>query len=154
MAHNTPIHEFSRHSSKHNSGSLHAITKNSASSTCLNISHCFFMNNLLIWARKQRGPYYDPTTRMYQVDFNSKRYFSGYSLEDAEAENNIAATSGQKNLHTKPTIVNVDKEIVNVNGHHNHNNHQPNHQNQQHNILSAPSVRIISSSGRRPENLK
>ncbi|CAG8484796.1 7611_t:CDS:2 [Ambispora leptoticha] len=87
---------------------------------------------------------------MYHVDLNSKRYFSGYSLEDADAENNIVTTSGQKNLHTKPTIVNADKEIVNINGQQNHNNQQPNHQSQQHHTLSTPPVRIINSSGRRP----
>ncbi|PKC74329.1 hypothetical protein RhiirA1_206652 [Rhizophagus irregularis] len=42
-------------------------------------------NSLLIWARKQRGPYYDPTTRMYHVSHNSKRYFAGYTEQDAEA---------------------------------------------------------------------
>ncbi|RHZ89150.1 hypothetical protein Glove_18g57 [Diversispora epigaea] len=92
-------------------------------------------NSLLIWARKQRGPYYDPTTRMYHVNRNSDKYFSGYTEQDAEAEGD-AIPSGQKNIPNngfiiKPTHTPVDKEIVN------HGNH-------------ISPARIGTPSGRRP----
>lgn len=35
-------------------------------------------NSLLLWARKERGPYYCFTSKMYQVDRNSNEYWSGY----------------------------------------------------------------------------
>ncbi|KAF9967584.1 hypothetical protein BGZ65_013004, partial [Modicella reniformis] len=38
-----------------------------------------YWNKLLIAARKSRGPYFCPTTRMYQVDSASNLYWSGYT---------------------------------------------------------------------------
>ncbi|CAG8659572.1 1463_t:CDS:2 [Rhizophagus irregularis] len=91
-------------------------------------------NSLLIWARKQRGPYYDPTTRMYHVSHNSKRYFAGYTEQDAEAEDAAASTSqattsqqkvnsNNQNNQFKPiaSIHNseiITKDIVQVGGGH------------------------------------
>ncbi|KAG0323208.1 hypothetical protein BG000_002692 [Podila horticola] len=43
-------------------------------------------NQLLIAARKSRGPYFCPSTRSYQVDRRSNLYWSGYSEEDPVAE--------------------------------------------------------------------
>ncbi|RIA99577.1 hypothetical protein C1645_730828 [Glomus cerebriforme] len=88
-------------------------------------------NSLLIWARKQRGPYYDPTTRMYHVSHNSKRYFAGYTEQDAEAEDaaSTSQTSQQKmnpnnqNNQFKPiaSIHNseiITKDIIQLGGNH------------------------------------
>ncbi|RUP49552.1 hypothetical protein BC936DRAFT_142250 [Jimgerdemannia flammicorona] len=41
-------------------------------------------NTLLIWARRERGPFYDPMTHTYHVDRNSDRYFAGYTELDRE----------------------------------------------------------------------
>ncbi|GES99618.1 hypothetical protein BCR41DRAFT_351732 [Rhizophagus clarus] len=102
-------------------------------------------NSLLIWARKQRGPYYDPTTRMYHVSHNSKRYFAGYTEQDAEAEDAAASTSqpssqpkvnnNNQNNQFKPiaSIHNseiITKDIVQVGGGHmparvSHNGRRP-----------------------------
>ncbi|KAF0377033.1 hypothetical protein F8M41_012639 [Gigaspora margarita] len=72
-------------------------------------------NGLLIWARKQRGPYYDPTTRMYHVNRNSKKYFAGYTEADAEIENDALGLTGQKSMHNsfiKPALHIVEKESI------------------------------------------
>ncbi|KAF9945992.1 hypothetical protein BGZ72_000790, partial [Mortierella alpina] len=44
-----------------------------------------YWNKLLIAARKGRGPYHCPSTRMYHVDRASNLYWSGYTEADAEA---------------------------------------------------------------------
>ncbi|CAO3571465.1 unnamed protein product [Mortierella alpina] len=44
-----------------------------------------YWNKLLIAARKSRGPYHCPSTRMYHVDRASNFYWSGYTEADAEA---------------------------------------------------------------------
>lgn len=49
-------------------------------------------NTLLIWARRERGPFYDPMTHIYHVDRNSDRYFAGYTEQDREEA--MHATSG------------------------------------------------------------
>ncbi|KAG0254146.1 hypothetical protein BG011_005935 [Mortierella polycephala] len=43
---------------------------------------CEHWNKLLIAARKSRGPYLCPSTRMYHVDQASNLYWSGYSVTD------------------------------------------------------------------------
>ncbi|CAG8594002.1 8059_t:CDS:2, partial [Paraglomus occultum] len=82
---------------------------------------CVFLvitrNSLLIWARKQRGPYYDPSTRMYHVDKNSKHYYEGYTEANAEAENEAAGFKNVPLPPTKPVFVNVEKELVSIGNH-------------------------------------
>ncbi|ORY08241.1 hypothetical protein K493DRAFT_309855 [Basidiobolus meristosporus CBS 931.73] len=46
-------------------------------------SGIFKLNKLLLWARKARGPFYDPSTRLYQVNKGSHMYFSGVNLENS-----------------------------------------------------------------------
>ncbi|KAL1921435.1 uncharacterized protein VTP21DRAFT_11151 [Calcarisporiella thermophila] len=41
-------------------------------------------NKLLLWARKERGPFYDPNTKSYHVDFNSSYYYEGYTPSEDE----------------------------------------------------------------------
>ncbi|KAG9290670.1 hypothetical protein G9A89_011633 [Geosiphon pyriformis] len=129
MSNSASTNEFSKQTSKNNAGQSPAA-KNTASRT-------YHLIHLLIWARKQRGPYYDPTTRMYHVDRNSRRYFSGYTLEDAEAEN-LSVASGQKNLHDTTTSVSIEKEVINL--------HHPN----RHISPPRPSRHASPSGGRRP----
>ncbi|KAG0346048.1 hypothetical protein BG005_000951 [Podila minutissima] len=60
-----------------------------------------YWNQLLIAARKSRGPYFCPSTRSYQVDRHSNLYWSGYSeadpiveLEQAKEESGEQTTAG------------------------------------------------------------
>ncbi|CAI2164354.1 20342_t:CDS:2 [Funneliformis geosporum] len=71
-------------------------------------------NSLLIWARKQRGPYYDPTTRMYHVSHNTKRYFAGYTEQDAEAEDATTVSQHKVNSNNqfKPIASIHNSEII------------------------------------------
>ncbi|GBB88818.1 hypothetical protein RclHR1_15410003 [Rhizophagus clarus] len=110
---------------------------------CLFVINFFFLNE-----KKKyfiRGPYYDPTTRMYHVSHNSKRYFAGYTEQDAEAEDAAASTSqpssqpkvnnNNQNNQFKPiaSIHNseiITKDIVQVGGGHmparvSHNGRRP-----------------------------
>ncbi|KAF9972866.1 hypothetical protein BGZ73_003933 [Actinomortierella ambigua] len=45
-----------------------------------------YWNKLLIAARKQRGPYFCPSTRMYHVDQMSKLFWTGYNGKENEGE--------------------------------------------------------------------
>ncbi|KAK9763737.1 hypothetical protein K7432_009335 [Basidiobolus ranarum] len=56
-------------------------------------------NKLLLWARKARGPFYDPSTRLHQVNKGSRLYFSGVRMEDLDRDPG-SPPSGNRNLKT------------------------------------------------------
>ncbi|KAG0295430.1 hypothetical protein BGZ98_001402, partial [Dissophora globulifera] len=76
-----------------------------------------YWNKLLITARKSRGPYLCPTTRMYHVDRLSNLYWSGYTDENTTAEDSSipAKTETLDSVQggADNTAVGVSEEVAN-----------------------------------------
>ncbi|KAK9768284.1 hypothetical protein K7432_001197 [Basidiobolus ranarum] len=60
-------------------------------------------NKLLLWARKARGPFYDPSTRMHQVDKGSGLYFSGVKVEDLNRDPGSPPSNNSNLTSIKPS---------------------------------------------------